>query len=61
MKNMTIWQLQWERLKAMARTQQAPEEFWSAFREIHVPSGGQVEQAEVEKLKALMDKFKLKH
>jgi hypothetical protein len=41
--------------------QQAPPEFWVAYRALERPSGAQVEPPDLEKLRALMDRFKLNH
>jgi hypothetical protein len=57
--NMTICQLQWDRLTDMAKMQQAPPEFWAAHKAIR-PRGGQIEQPELDKLRKLMLEFKLK-
>jgi len=55
----TIWVLQWERYTAMAKTQDAPAEFWEAYRKIQLPAQKQITQSELEKLKDLMKRFKL--
>lgn len=43
----------------MAKSQNASPEFWTEYRKIVVPSNGQVTEAEIQKLKALMATFKL--
>jgi hypothetical protein len=55
----TIWVLQWERYTGIAKSQGAPPEFWEQYKNIKVPSNGQITEAEVVKLKALMAKFQL--
>lgn len=55
----TIWVLQWERYTSIAKTQDAPPEFWVEYHKIKIPSGGQVTEYEVRQLKALMNTFKL--
>ena len=55
----TIWVLQWDRYTGMAKTQDAPPEFWTEYKKIKVPSDGQITQSEIMKLKDLMAKYKL--
>ena len=55
----TIWVLQWYRYIGMAKTQEAPREFWAEFGKIAVPSNGQITEVEIAKLKELMAKFNL--
>ena len=55
----TIWVLQWDRYTSIAKSQDAPIEFWTEYRKIVVPSNGQITQVEIAKLKELMAKFKL--
>lgn len=55
----TIWVLQWERYTNMAKSQDAPDEFWSEYKRIAVPKDGQVTEFHIKKLKDLMAQFKL--
>jgi len=55
----TIWVLQWYRYIGMAKSQDAPCEFWVGFQKIAVPASGQITEVEIKKLKDLMAKFNL--
>ncbi len=55
----TMWVLQWDRYTSIAKSQDAPEEFWIEYKKIALPAGGQVTESEVQKLKGLMARFKL--
>ena len=55
----TIWVLQWERYVSIAKSQDAPPEFWTAFKMIPLPADGQITQGEIGQLKQLMAAFKL--
>ena len=55
----TMWVLQWERYTGIAKSQDAPPEFWIEYQKIQLPADGQITQVEVNKLKALMASFKL--
>jgi len=55
----TIWVLQWDRYTGMAKSQEAPPEFWVEYRKISVPSNRQITEVEITQLKNLMAKFNL--
>jgi hypothetical protein len=55
----TLWVLQWERYTSIAKSQDAPPEFWTEYRKITVPADGQITEVEIQKLKTLMARFKL--
>lgn len=55
----TMWVLQWDRYTAMAKSQNAPPEFWEEYKKIKTPSNGQITEYEILKLKSLMAAFKL--
>ena len=55
----TIWVLQWDRYTGIAKSQEAPPEFWVEYRKIVVPSNGQITKVEIAKLKELMAEFNL--
>ena len=55
----TIWVLQWERYTSIAKSQGAPPEFWTQYQKIVLPPKGQVTEAEIQKLKKLIEHFKL--
>lgn len=55
----TMWVLQWERYTGMAKSQDAPPEFWVEYKKITLPRDKQITEFEVQKLKKLMAQFKL--
>ena len=55
----TMWVLQWDRYTSIAKSQVAPDEFWIEYKKIKLPSDGQITQLEIERLKELMEKFRL--
>jgi hypothetical protein len=55
----TMWVLQWDRYTGIAKSQDAPPQFWIEYKKIILPSDGQVTKAEVDQLKKLMAQFKL--
>ena len=55
----TIWVLQWDRYTSIAKSQDAPPEFWTEYRKIVLPKDGQITETEISKLKVLMAHFKL--
>ena len=56
----TMWVLQWDRYTSIAKSQNAPPEFWTEYRKIILPSDGQITEAEIVQLRKLMALFKLK-
>jgi hypothetical protein len=54
-----MWVLQWDRYTVMAKSQDAPPEFWNEYRKIVLPTDGQITESEVVKLRRLMAQFKL--
>ena len=54
-----MWVLQWDRYTSIAKSQNAPAEFWAEYRKIILPADGQVTEAEIVKLRTLMAQFKL--
>ena len=54
-----MWVLQWDRYTSIAKTQDAPPEFWTEYHKIVLPSDGQITESEIIKLKKLMSQFKL--
>jgi hypothetical protein len=55
----TIWVLQWDRYTSIAKSQDAPPEFWVEYKKIALPSDGQITEYHIKQLKALMLTFKL--
>jgi len=55
----TIWVLQWDRYTGMAKTQEAPPEFWVEYKKISIPRDGQITEFHINQLKKLMATFKL--
>ena len=55
----TIWVLQWERYTSIAKSQDAPPEFWELYKKIPIPSNKQITEREIQQLKALMTQFKI--
>lgn len=54
----TMWVIQWERYTSIAKSQNAPPEFWVEYKKIPT-SNGQITESSVVLLKALMAQFKL--
>jgi hypothetical protein len=54
-----MWVLQWDRYTGIAKSQDAPPEFWVKYRKIALPSDGQITESEIAQLKQLMAEFKL--
>lgn len=55
----TIWVLQWDRYTGIAKSQNAPPEFWAEYRKIPIPPNRQFTEVEIAKLKELMAHYKL--
>lgn len=55
----TTWVLQWDRYTEMAKSQNAPAEFWAEYKKIVLPRDGQVKDFHLKQLKELMARFKL--
>lgn len=55
----TIWVLQWDRYTSIAKSQDASDEFWSAYKGIALPADGQVTEYHIKLLKELMARFNL--
>lgn len=55
----TIWVLQWDRYTSIAKSQDAPVEFWTEYKAIAVPRDRQITEVEITKLKALMARYHL--
>lgn len=55
----TMWVLQWERYTSIAKSQNAPPQFWIKHKEIKIPKDGQVTEREVKRLKEIMKEFNL--
>jgi len=54
-----MWVLQWDRYTGIAKSQDAPPDFWTAYHKIPLPADGQITEIEIAQLKALMAHFKL--
>ncbi len=54
-----MWVLQWDRYTEIAKSQNAPPEFWTEYQKITLPTDGQITELEIQKLKGLMARFKL--
>lgn len=55
----TMWVLQWDRYTGIAKSQDAPQEFWTEYHKIALPSDGQITEVEIAQLKKLMTRFNL--
>lgn len=55
----TLWVQQWARYSEMAKSQDAPPEFWIAYKKISIPANGQITESQIIKLKELMANYKL--
>lgn len=55
----TMWVLQWDRYTSIAKSQEAPAEFWEEYKKISLPKDQQITEHEIQKLKSLMARFKL--